>query len=214
MEVIPGNDAITEEAGLYHLNLINMNLPSSTKSYIESADGEESHITQFRGRVLRVFTGPKDQIYQIYDYITNFWFSETKKPLPDSRPYTMSEIKELFPEIVKGDHRSGEFGLYKISGHVVLFVKSEDGELDDNSKQVRYGNLALKEGKKNLLDMMKPLLNPLIVRTFNKYIRGDIDLEEFKETSKSQLPPVYEVPEDYDPSQDWSKITSSDEEEE
>lgn len=136
---------------------------------------------------LKVFTGPRQQASEVFQYINNFWFSETTKKLPKPRAFTIDEIEKLFPEIVRDDHVDGEFGLFKISGNVVLFLYSESEKLSDESSQTRYGDMAYTDVKKEVLEVMYPFVNPSLFDDFKKYINGDQDLEEFHREVKRIL---------------------------
>ena len=193
IEVVPCDEKNVESAGLYNINLIDLNLEEEKRKFT-------------------LFTGIKQQCDELHDYITNFWYSQSKKPLPNPRPFTINEIKDQFDEIVFGDHESGEFGLYKLTGHVVLLVNSQNGELSEESERIRYG-VSFKQDKKDLLEVMKPLINPYIFIDFESYINGNIDLDEMKNRMKKKTGTggLYRIPPDHDPSKNWSRISEDEE---
>lgn len=162
------SDLIIEDIGLFNVNLI---------------DSEEGYIT--------IFKAPKKMALEIMDLITNFWFSERKVPLPEQPKMTIKTIEENFDEIVRGDHESGEFALFKLKEYngimAAILIASEDGELDEFSEQWVFKGLHQDRNKNELIETIKPFLNPDIFEDFNQYINDGIDLNALKNRMESTL---------------------------
>jgi len=164
MDITKADEQDLIRAGLYSVNLL------------------RQHISGLKATPM--FVGPEEQASEIFSLVNNFWFAERKLDLPEAKHLSFEDINNSFNEIIRGDSGAepGEFGIYKISGKVVLFVINRGGLLEDGFTDQRFFNIYLKDGKDTLFDFIQPLIHPDLFQRFRKYILGKIDLQQFKKT--------------------------------
>lgn len=166
MDITKADEKDLSKAGLYSVNLVKVG-PTGVKK-------------------IPMFVGPEEQANTVFSNVNNFWFSEKLIPLPEPEPLSFEEINSSFNEIIRGDSGAdpGEFGLYKISGKVVLFIIHKGGMLENGFTEQRFFNVYNKSDKDTLLDFIQPFINPELFKDLRQYIDREIDLQQFKKRVK------------------------------